>query len=70
MRKMKTEAEKRAKKKYEAKCKRLLLTFYPTEVDLLQKLEEERQKSPQRAYSGYIKDLIRKDIKDELPKLH
>lgn len=60
-----TEAQKRAKKTYGTKCKRLLLTFYPTEDDLLKKLEEERQKAPQRAYSGYIKDLIRKDIKNE-----
>ena len=52
-----TEAEKRAKKKYLAKGKRLTVDFYPTEADLIEHLEKQPQKQT------YIKNLIREDIR-------
>jgi hypothetical protein len=52
-----SEAQKRAKKKYQAKVKRITVDFYPTEADLIAHLEKQPQKTT------YIKNLIRKDIK-------
>lgn len=52
-----TEAQKRAKEKYRKKATRLLVEFYPYEADLLQKVNEQPNKQ------GYIKDLIKKDIR-------
>ena len=53
-----TEAQKRAKKKYYDKgVKKILLEFYPSDADIIQKLQEQPSKQ------GYIKDLIRKDLK-------
>lgn len=51
-----TEAEKKAKKKYRAKGKRLTVDFYPSEADLIAHLEQQEKKQT------YIKDLIRADI--------
>lgn len=51
-----TESEKRAKKKYLAKGKRLTVDFYPTEADLIAHLEKQPKKQT------YIKDLIRADM--------
>lgn len=51
-----TEAQKRAKAKYNAKAKKILIEFYPQDADLLKKVQEQENKQ------GYIKDLIRKDI--------
>ena len=51
-----TEAEKRAKKKYLAKGKRLTVDFYPSESDLIEHIEKQPQKQT------YIKNLIREDI--------
>lgn len=51
-----TEAEKKAKKKYRAKGKRLTVDFYPSEADLIAHLEKQEKKQT------YIKDLIRADI--------
>lgn len=51
-----TEAEKRAKKKYLAKGKRLTVDFYPSESDLIEHVEKQPQKQT------YIKNLIREDI--------
>ena len=57
-----TEAEKKAKKKYSAKVKRILLEFYPTEDDLIEHVEKQFKKQT------YIKDLIRKDMESKNPK--
>jgi hypothetical protein len=54
-----TEAEKRAKKKYLAKGKRLTVDFYPSESDLIEHIEKQPQKQT------YIKNLIREDIARE-----
>lgn len=54
-----TEAQKRAKKNYydKIKVKRVMIEFYPTDAELLKKVEEQPSKQ------GYIKELIRKDLK-------
>ena len=53
---MVTEAQKRAKKKYAAKTKKITIDFYPTEADLIEHIEKQPKKQT------YIKDLIRADI--------
>ena len=50
-----TEAEKKAKKKYRDKGKRLTIDFYPSEADLIEQVEKQPNKQ------GYIKALIRAD---------
>lgn len=52
-----TEAEKKAKKKYRDKGKRMTIDFYPSEADLIEQIEKQPQKQT------YIKNLIRQDIK-------
>ena len=53
-----TDAQKRAKAKYmREKVKKIMIEFYPSEADLYDKLQEQPNKQ------GYIKDLIRKDLK-------
>lgn len=54
---MRSEAQKRADKKYKAKVKKMLLEFYPTEADLIEHLEKQDKKQT------YIKNLIREDMK-------
>ena len=56
----KTEAQKRASKKYDAKAKRLAIAIFPSEKDILKKINEEAEKD---GYAPYIKRLIREDIK-------
>lgn len=51
-----TDAEKRAKKKYRDKGKRLTIDFYPSEADLIEHVEKQQYKQT------YIKDLIREDM--------
>lgn len=51
-----TEAEKKAKKKYRDKGKRLTVDFYPSETDLIEQVEKQSNKQ------GYIKALIRADM--------
>lgn len=51
-----TEAEKRAKKKYRDKGKRLTVDFYPSESDLIEHIEKQPKKQT------YIKKLIREDM--------
>ena len=51
-----TEAQKRAKAKYKAKVKQVLIEFYPQDEELWKKLQDQESKQM------YIKDLIRKDI--------
>lgn len=58
----KTEAQKRANKKYDAKAKQIILRIYPSEQDILSKILEV---SEGEGYSPYIKRLIREDIKKE-----
>ena len=55
---MQTEAGKRAKRKYREKCFRLHLEFYPPESELYEHIKS------QGNMSGYIKDLVRKDMKN------
>lgn len=55
----KTEAKKRANKKYDAKARQLILRIYPSEPDLLEKINAEIEKG---GYAPYIKRLIREDI--------
>ena len=51
-----TEARKRAKAKYSEKVKKITVSFYPTEQEIWDKLQEQDNKQ------GYIKSLIKKDI--------
>lgn len=51
-----TEAEKKAKKKYRDKGKRLTVDFYPSEDDLIRHIDSQPNKQ------GYIKALIRADM--------
>lgn len=53
---MKSEAQKKAKKKYREKCRELRITLYPTDGDIVQHL------ASVGAYTTYIKELIRADI--------
>lgn len=50
-----SEAQKRAKEKYQAKVKRFTVDFYPTEQELWEHLQAQKNKQ------GYIKSLIRQD---------
>lgn len=51
-----TEAEKKAKKKYRDKGKRMTIDFYPSEIALIEHIEKQPKKQT------YIKDLIRADM--------
>lgn len=57
---MQTEAGRKAKRKYKMKVKCYRVDFYPTESELIRKLENERKKG---GYAPYIKALIKEDIK-------
>ena len=50
------EAIKRAKAKYNEKVVKVTIELYPTDKDIIDKLQEQPSKQK------YIKDLIRKDI--------
>lgn len=50
-----SEAQKRAKEKYQAKVKRFTVDFYPTEQELWERLQAQENKQ------GYIKQLIKQD---------
>lgn len=56
---MSTEAQKKAQSKYRKSLKRMTFEFYPTDQDVLDKLNSVESKQ------GYIKALIREDIKKE-----
>ncbi len=60
-----TEAQKRANKKYDAKAKRLELKIFPSEQDILAKILEVQANG---GYAPYIKKLIREDILKEKSK--
>lgn len=51
-----TEAQRRARKEYDKKCRRYVVTAYPTEPEIIAKLDS------QESYVAYIKELIRADI--------
>ena len=51
-----TEAQKRAKAKYNSKVTKVSIEFYPSDADLLQKVQEQSNKQK------YINELIRKDL--------
>ena len=53
---MATEAQRRAKKKYRDRGKRITVDFYPSEYDLIEHVENQQQKQT------YIKSLIRADM--------
>ena len=53
-----SEAQKRANEKYRKEnVKQAVVRFYPSEVDLWEHLQKQENKA------GYIKELIRKDMK-------
>lgn len=53
-----TDAQRRAKAKYKSNnVKKILVEFYPSEMELYDKVQEQPNKQ------GYIKELIRKDLK-------
>ena len=54
-----TEAQKRAKAKYQEKVNRFTVDFYPTEAEMWEHLQNQPKKQT------YIKDLIRADMKGE-----
>lgn len=56
---MASEAQKKAKKNYRDKGKRLTLDFYPSEADLIEQIEKQPNKQ------GYIKSLIRADMEKQ-----
>jgi hypothetical protein len=58
----KTEAQKRASKKYDAKAKRIEIKIFPSERDILDRIIEV---SAEEGYAPYIKRLIREDIKKD-----
>lgn len=58
---MKTEAEKKAQKKYKKKIVELRVELYPTDADIINKLSERVNAGEGKA--TYIKRLIREDIK-------
>lgn len=51
------EAIKKAKAKYNEKVTKVTIEIYPSETDIIAKLNEQTSKQ------GYIKELIRKDIR-------
>lgn len=54
-----TDAQKRAKAKYQEKVRTFRIDVYPTETDILKKLTTVDK------YGTYIKNLIRADIEKE-----
>ena len=56
---MVTDAQKKARQKYQAKIKRFTIDFYPTEAELWEHLQSQPKKQT------YIKNLIRAEIKNK-----
>lgn len=56
---MRTEAQKRARKNYNKKVKRICIDIYPTEIDVKQKLE--KVKDAGQPVTTYVKNLIKND---------
>lgn len=53
-----TDAQKRAKERYRKKTTQIVVEFYPQDAELLQKVKEQPNQQ------GYIKDLIKKDLRN------
>ena len=51
-----TEAQKRARKAYDKKCRKLTIVIYPHERDMIEKIDSVD------SYRAYIKALIRADM--------
>lgn len=51
-----TDAQRRAQMKYDKKCRRLVIKLYPTDQDIIDKIDSVE------SYNTYIKGLIRDDI--------
>lgn len=51
-----TEAQKRAKAKYNQKVTKVTIEFYPSDSELLEKVKAQENQQ------GYIKELIKKDL--------
>ena len=51
-----TEAQKKARREYDKQCRRLVVTIYPSEPDIMEKINGVEH------YVPYIKGLIRADI--------
>lgn len=60
---LKTEAQKRARKKYAKKCRKMVITIYPTEPEMMKKINSVP------SYSEYVKGLIAADIEREKKEL-
>lgn len=56
MEERKREVQRKAKRKYKQKIRRLTVELYPTEQDIIEKIDSVPQ------YATYIKGLIRADI--------
>ena len=56
---MLTEAQKRARKKYQSKVVRYVIELYPTDTDLIEHINKQPVKQ------SYIKDLIRADMEKQ-----
>ena len=56
---MASEAQKKARDKYNAKRQRITIDFYPPESDIYEHIQAQEKKQ------SYIKALIRKDMKGE-----
>lgn len=53
-----TDAQRSARKRYDKRCKRLVVTVYPTEPEIMARVTE----TPE-GYGPYIKRLILEDIR-------
>lgn len=61
----KREVQRKAKRKYKQKIRRLTVELYPTEQDIIDKIDSVPQ------YATYIKGLIRADISaNDAPERH
>lgn len=57
-----TEAQKRARRKYERNQRRLVITLYPSDAEIEARIE--KIESLGLGYAEYIRELIRHDIKN------
>ena len=57
-----TEAQKRARKRYEQKQRRLVVTLYPSDAEIEARIR--KIESMGLGYAEYIRELIRQDLKN------
>lgn len=55
-----TEAQKRAKRNYQRKLKKILVTLYPADQDIADRLEKVKERGLTEI--EYIRELIREDM--------